>query len=66
VEPNVKAKTLCIATGTYQPVCGCPVSRYVRHGNQVPACPRCRRVVDWLLLVLPAFEMSESTHRAGA
>jgi hypothetical protein len=62
---TVKAKTRCIATGTYQPVCGCLVSRHVLHGSDVPPCPRCKRVVDWLLLVVPEVGV-EAMHRAGA
>ena len=62
---TVKAKTRCIATGTYQPICGCPVTRYVLHGREVPPCPRCKRVVDWLLLVVPDVS-AEATRLVGA
>lgn len=61
----MKARSFCIATATYEPICGCPVSRHVARGSEVPTCPRCGLEVDWLLRLRPAFE-ARPTELAGA
>lgn len=62
----MKAKSLCIATATYRPICGCPVTRYVVHGSEVPRCPECGRAVDWLLLLVPLAVATHRDHSIGA